>query len=251
MLYNMLELFPGTSLVLPLSTSSLWLMFHTSAALIPLSLSSNRSCWAWRTTWRSWGTCSWTFSCWWRSRALTSSTSSPTWRGRRTTWPCPMRSSSWRRATRRRTRSASCAAAAARPGDAAYEHTLYLGGRTPISTFSQKTRLPVGSDAPGEGCTNAAALKTDSAEQRKQLGGKRPEMESEALVSFKRMWDDCDWKRQFSECCSPTPLLIRDLHCHLTEVTNKGRPLPLPHQQHWDATFLPPTPSVFFLPQEL
>lgn len=54
------------------------------------------------------------------------------------------------------------------------------------------------------------------------------------------MWGDCYWKRQFSECYSPTLLLIGDLHCHLTEVTNKGRPLPLPllDQQDWYFTVM-------------
>lgn len=43
------------------------------------------------------------------------------------------------------------------------------------------------------------------------------------------------WKQQFCECCSqPTLLLIGDLHCHLTEVTNKVRPLPLPLQDQQD-----------------
>lgn len=79
--------------------------------------------------------------------------------------------------------------------------------------------------------------------------GERPELVFEALVSFKWMWSDCDWKRQFSECYSPTLLLIGDLHCHLTEVTNKGRPLPLYppllHQQGWYFTFF------FFLQKSL
>lgn len=34
---------------------------------------------------------------------------------------------------------------------------------------------------------NRAMVKSDSAEHRKQLGGKRPELVFEALVSFKRM----------------------------------------------------------------
>lgn len=72
-------------------------------------------------------------------------------------------------------------------------------------------------------------VKSDALERRKQLagGGKKPEPVFEALVSFKRMWGGCYWKRQFSKCNSPALLLIGDLHCHETEVTNKGRPLPL------------------------
>lgn len=208
-----------------------------------LSLCVDRSCWAWRTTWRSLGTFSWTFSWWWRNRAPLLIIFKPTWKGHRILWTSLTRSSSWLPGTRRRTRCDSCAAVAALRGDAAYRRRAVFrvyarSGKIHIFNFKHDSRVGNNRRWISSAMTwrlwccgfCRTVVKSDASERRKQLAGgeqKKPEPVFEALVSFKRMWGGCYWKRQFSKCNSPALLLIGDLHCHETEVTNKGRPLPL------------------------